>query len=195
MLALDWWNGNRSVLVDADLSGLLIGLTLATEAPEIYRALIEATAFGTRVIVEAFRAGGVAIDRIVACGGLPDRNRVLMQIYADVTGLPIAVAASGQTPAVGAAMFAAVAAGPAAGGYATIGEAARRMAHLRDEVYVPDEANEATYDLLYAEYVRLHDLFGRGLDPAMKNLKRLRLDARAASIIGHPRVPVADVVG
>jgi L-ribulokinase len=181
ILALDWWNGNRSVLVDADLSGLVVGLTVATEAPEIYRALIEATAFGTRVIVEAFRAGGVAIDRIVACGGLPDRNRLLMQIYADVTGLPIRVAASSQTPAVGAAMFAAVAAGPDAGGYDTIEAAARNMAQLRDEGYLPDEANRATYDALYAEYVRLHDLFGRGLDPVMKRLKRLRLDAKAAS--------------
>jgi L-ribulokinase len=193
VLALDWWNGNRSVLVDADLSGLLIGLTVATEAPEIYRALIEATAFGTRVIVEAFRAGGVAVDRIVACGGLPDRNRLLMQIYADVTGLPIAVAASSQTPAVGAAMFAAVAAGPDAGGYATIAAAARRMAHLRDEAYVPDGANRAAYDVLYAEYVRLHDLFGRGLDPAMKTLKRLRLDAKAA-IAPIARESVADGV-
>jgi L-ribulokinase len=179
VLALDWWNGNRSVLVDADLSGLLIGLTLATEAPEIYRALIEATAFGTRVIVDAFRAGGVTIERIVACGGLPDRNRLLMQIYADVTGLPIAVAASGQTPALGAAMFAAVAAGPAAGGHPSIADAARRMAHLRDEAYWPDGATRPAYEALYREYVRLHDLFGRGVDPVMKTLKRLRVEARA----------------
>ena len=125
LLALDWWNGNRSVLVDADLSGLLVGMTLATEAPEIYRALIEATAFGTRVIIEAFEAGGVPIDRVVACGGLPERNRLLMQIYADVTGREWRVAASPQAPALGAAMFGAVAAGPAAGGYARIDEAAR----------------------------------------------------------------------
>ena len=85
-LALDWWNGNRSVLVDADLSGLLVGMTLATKAPEIYRALLEATAFGTRVIVEAFESAGVPVTRIVACGGLPERNELLMQIYADVTG-------------------------------------------------------------------------------------------------------------
>jgi L-ribulokinase len=181
LLALDWWNGNRSILVDTDLSGLLIGLTVATEAPEIYRALIEATAFGTRVIVEAFRAGGVAIDRIVACGGLPDRNRLFMQVYADVTGLPVAVAVSGQTPAVGAAMFAAVAAGPDSGGYPSIGAAAQRMAHLRDERYEPDPANRAAYETLYREYVRLHDLFGRGVDPAMKTLKRLRLEVKDAS--------------
>ena len=105
LLALDWWNGNRSVLVDADLSGLLVGMTLATKAPEIYRALIEATAFGTRVIVEAFESAGVPVTRIVACGGLPERNELLMQIYADVTGRAFSVAASAQTPALGAAMF------------------------------------------------------------------------------------------
>jgi L-ribulokinase len=180
LLALDWWNGNRSVLVDADLSGLLIGLTLATTAPEIYRALIEATAFGTRVIIDAFEKGGVRIDRVVACGGLPERNRLLMQIYADVTGRAFRIASSAQTPALGSAMFAAVAAGPAAGGYASIEDAAGRMAHLRDEVYEPIEANRETYDLLYGEYVRLHDLFGRGGDPAVKTLKRLRLQAAAA---------------
>ena len=86
LLALDWWNGNRSVLVDADLRGLLVGMTLATRAPEIYRALIEATAFGTRVIIEAFESAGVTVDEVVACGGLPERNKLLMQIYADVTG-------------------------------------------------------------------------------------------------------------
>ena len=174
LLALDWWNGNRSILVDADLSGLLVGMTLATQAHEIYRALIEATAFGTRVIVEAFEAGGVPIERIVACGGLPERNRLLMQIYADVTGRSIRVAASSQTPALGAAMFGAVAAGVAQGGYATIEDAATRMARLRDEVYEPSAHNAAIYDQLYAEYLRLHDLFGRGVDPAMRTLKELR---------------------
>jgi L-ribulokinase len=114
LLALDWWNGNRSVLVDAELGGLLVGMTLQTRAPELYRALIEATAFGTRVIVDAFRSAGVAVDRMVACGGLPERNKLLVQIYADVTGLEHAVPVSKQTPALGAAMFGAVAAGAAA---------------------------------------------------------------------------------
>jgi L-ribulokinase len=181
LLALDWWNGNRSVLVDADLSGLLVGLTLATEAPDIYRALIESTAFGTRVIVDAFEAGGVAIDSVVACGGLPDRNPLLMQIYSDVTGRSWRIAASSQTPALGAAMFAAVAAGSAAGGYDTIEAAAAAMAHLREERYDPIEANRLVYDELYREYVRLHDIFGRGGDPALKTLKRLRLEAIGAS--------------
>ncbi len=180
LLALDWWNGNRSVLVDADLSGLLIGMTLSTDAPAIYRALIEATAFGTRVIIDALEAGGVAVDSVVACGGLPDRNPLLMQIYADITGRTWRVAASSQTPALGSAMFAAVAAGPANGGHATIEEAAAVMAHLRDVVYVPDPAHRVMYDALFGEYLRLHDLFGRGEDPAMKTLKRLKVSALAS---------------
>jgi L-ribulokinase len=180
LLALDWWNGNRSVLVDAELGGLLVGMTLQTRAHELYRALIEATAFGTRVIADAFRASGLAVDRIVACGGLPERNRLLMQIYADVTGLEHAVSASEQTPALGAAMFGAVAAGAAAGGYDSIVDASRAMAHLSDRAYRPDSARHAAYDRLYGEYVRLHDLFGRGGDDAMKNLRSIKasVDAR-----------------
>lgn len=178
LLALDWWNGNRSILVDAELTGLIVGATLATDAPAIYRALIEATAFGTRAIVEAFQTAGVAVDEIVACGGLPRRNPFLMQVYADVTGLPISVARSSQTPALGAAMFAAVAAGPERGGYSTIVDAATRMAHLADVVYQPATAHRQTYDDLYAQYVLLHDYFGRAPDGVMKTLKGLR--ARAA---------------
>ena len=111
LLALDWWNGNRSVLVDVDLTGLLIGATLATKPEEIYRALIEATAYGTRMIIETFQANGVPVHEIVATGGLPDRNKLLMQVYADVTGRPIKIGASGQGPALGSAMHGAVAAG------------------------------------------------------------------------------------
>jgi L-ribulokinase len=179
LLALDWWNGNRSVLVDAELGGLLVGMTLQTRAHELYRALIEATAFGTRVIADAFRAAGLRVDRIVACGGLPERNRLLVQIYADVTGLEHAVSASPQTPALGAAMFGAVAAGAAAGGYDSIVDASRAMARLADTVYRPDPAAHAVYDRLYAEYVRLHDLFGRGGDDVMKNLRSIRASAGA----------------
>jgi L-ribulokinase len=174
LLALDWWNGNRSVLVDADLRGLLVGMTLATTPAEISRALIEATAFGTRTIIDAFEASGVAVDALVACGGLPERNRLLMQIYADVTGREIAVAASSQTPALGAAMFGAVAAGSDGGGYDSIVDASRAMAHLADESFVPCAARHEMYDLLYEEYLRLHDLFGRGGDDVMKRLKRLQ---------------------
>jgi len=174
LVALDWWNGNRSVLVDADLTGVLVGATLATRAPEIYRALIESTAFGMRVIIDAFERGGVAVNDIVACGGLPDRNRLLMQIYADVTGRQIRVSASQQAPALGSAMFGAVAAGAAAGGYDTITDAAARMAHLRDEAYVPDRARQAAYEPLFQEYLGLHDYFGRGGNDVMKRLKAMR---------------------
>jgi L-ribulokinase len=179
LLALDWWNGNRSVLVDAELGGLLIGATLATVPEEIYRALIEATAFGTRVIIETFEAHGVPIHEIVACGGLAEKSPLIMQIYADVTGRPFRLSASDQTPALGSAMFGAVAAGAAAGGHATIEDAARAMARLRDQVYEPIAENVAAYDLLYREYVRLHDYFGRGGNDVMKTLRGLRAKALA----------------
>jgi L-ribulokinase len=174
LIALDWWNGNRSVLVDVDLTGLLVGATLATRPEDVYRALIEATAFGTRVIVETFEDNGVAVDEIVACGGLPERNKLLMQIYADVTGREIKVGASPQAPALGSAMFGAVAAGRKAGGYDSILEAARRMARLKEIVYRPDPARATVYGQLYREYVMLHDYFGRGQNDVMKRLKALR---------------------
>ncbi|MGZ6265928.1 MAG: ribulokinase [Candidatus Limnocylindrales bacterium] len=177
LLALDWWNGNRSILVDVNLSGLLVGATLATRAHEIYRALIEATAFGTRVIIDSFASRGVAVDSVVATGGLPERNKLLMQIYADVTGREFRLAASQQTSALGSAMFAAVAAGAEIGGYATILEASRHMASLRDERYRPNPDHRAVYDELYHEYVRLHDMFGRGEVDVMKTLRRLRAAA------------------
>ena len=173
LLALDWWNGNRSVLVDAELRGLLIGMTLLTTPAEIYRALIEATAFGTRVIVEAFESAGVVVDAVVACGGLPERNTLLMQIYADVLGREIVVGASAQAPALGAAMFGAVAAGE----YASIEEAARQMTRAGSKTYRPTVASHAVYDELFREYRRLHDLFGRGGDEVMRNLNRLRRQA------------------
>jgi L-ribulokinase len=179
LLALDWWNGNRSVLVDVDLTGVLLGATLATRAEEIYRALIEATAYGTRVIVEAFQNNGVPVTELVACGGLPEKNKLLMQIYADVTGRDIKVTASKQTPALGSAMFGAVAAGAPAGGFDSIFEAAQYMAHLSDEVYRPIPEHKAAYDRLFAEYMRLHDYFGRGENDVMKRLKAVRDEARA----------------
>jgi len=178
LLAIDWWNGNRSVLVDADLTGVILGMTLATTPEEIYRALIEATAFGTRVIIDAFESKGLAIEELYACGGLPERNQLLMQIYADVTGRNIKVARSSQTPALGSAMFGAVAAGPEAGGYATITEAAARMAGLKDVVYRPDPDRAVIYEELYREYVQLHDYFGRGPNDVMKRLKALRARVR-----------------
>jgi len=179
LLALDWWNGNRSVLVDVDLSGLLLGATLATKAEEIYRALIEATAYGTRVIIDAFEHYGVPINELVACGGLPEKNKLLMQIYSDVTGREMKVTASQQTPALGSAMFGAVAAGQAAGGYDSIYEAVQHMARLKDEVYKPIPENSKAYDKLFAEYLRLHDYFGRGENNVMKTLKHIRDEVRA----------------
>lgn len=178
LLALDWWNGNRSVLVDVDLTGLLIGQTLATTPEEIYRALIEATAYGTRTIIETFNENGVPVREIVATGGLPDRNKLLMQIYADVTGLEIRVAAAQQTPALGSAMFGAVAADKDVGGYDSIYDASKAMAHLRDEVYRPNLTHNKIYDQLYTEYVRLHDYFGRGENDVMKRLKTLKAEVR-----------------
>lgn len=177
LLALDWLNGNRSTLVDVDLSGMIVGLTLASKAPEIYRALVEATAYGTRVIIEALNSNGVPVNEIVACGGLPAKNKLLMQIYADVTGLEFQVSASQQTPALGSAMFGAVAAGRAAGGYASIYDAAQKMAHLKKQVYRPIAANQKVYDALYQEYARLYDYFGRGENNVMKTLKHIRVQA------------------
>ncbi|MGI6207930.1 MAG: ribulokinase [Anaerolineae bacterium] len=181
LLALDWWNGNRSILVDADLTGMLLGATLATKPEEIYLALIEATAYGTRVIIDAFESSGVPINDIVTCGGLPGRNRLLMQVYADVLGRELKVAASQQAGALGSAMHGAVAAGKAAGGYDTIQEAAARMAYLADVVYRPNERAHAVYNRLYQEYRTLHDYFGRGQNDVMKRLKALRMEALASS--------------
>ena len=178
LLALDWWNGNRSVLVDVDLTGLLLGATLATRPEEIYRALIEATAYGTRVIIEAFEEHGVAVNEIVAAGGLPERNKLLMQIYADVTGRTFKVAGTSQAGCLGSAMHAAVAAGADAGGFVAIQDAVAAMAQLKDVAYVPDPAAESVYDRLYAEYRMLHDYYGRGENDVMKRLKQIKAEQR-----------------
>lgn len=174
LLALDWWNGNRSILVDTDLTGLLIGATLLTQPEEIYRALIEATAFGTRVIIEAFENNGVPVNELVACGGLPEKNKLLMQIYADVTGREIKLSASSQTPGLGSAMFGAVAAGAERGGFSDILSASQHMAHLKNESYRPIPENQKAYDPLFAEYVKLHDYYGRGANDVMKRLKEIK---------------------
>ena len=180
LVALDWWNGNRSVLVDVDLTGMLLGATLLTKPEEMYRALIEATAYGTRMIIETFQSNGVPVKEIVATGGLPDHNKLLMQIYADVTGREIKVAAATQVPALGSAMHAAVAAGKAAGGFDSIVDAAKAMARLRDEVYKPNPKAQAVYNKLFAEYVTLHDYFGRGANDVMKRLKALKAEVLQA---------------
>jgi len=182
LLAVDWWNGNRSVLVDADLTGLLVGYTLLTKPEEIYRALLEATAFGTRKIVDEFHRNGVAVNEIYACGGLPQKNKLLMQIYADVTNREIRVAASKQTPALGAAMYGAVAAGTDKGGYDSIVAAARKMARVLDESYKPIPENVAIYEKLFQEYSKLHDYFGRGQNDVMKNLKSIKVEAKQTKV-------------
>lgn len=170
LLALDWWNGNRSVLVDAELSGLIVGLTLGTRAEAIFRALMEATAFGTRRIIEAFTEKEIPIRRLVACGGLAKKNPVMMQIYADITGRPIEVVSSEQTSAMGAAMHGAVAAGV----FKDLHAAARKLVSPPERTYKPNRAHRSIYDALYAEYLKLHDLFGRDPGSTMKALKRLR---------------------
>ncbi|MGC8861964.1 MAG: ribulokinase [Armatimonadota bacterium] len=179
LLALDWWNGNRSVLVDVDLTGMMLGFTLATKPEEIYRALIEATAFGTNIIIDAFQSSGVPVNEIVACGGLPEKNEMLMQIYADVTNREFKVAASAQTCALGSAMWGAVAAGKSRGGYDDINEAAARMARVKDRSFKPDPGAHAVYEKLFAEYRILHDYFGRGQNDVMKRLKALKEEQHA----------------
>jgi L-ribulokinase len=174
LLALDWWNGNRSVLADADLTGLIVGLHLQTKPEEIYRALLEATAFGTRTIIEAFEETGIAIDELYACGGLPQKNRLLMQIYADAAKREIKVADSTQTAALGAAIYAAVAAGSESGGYDRLEEAVRRMTRVKPETFKPDPERAAAYDGLYRMYRELHDHFGRAPGSIMKRLAAMR---------------------
>ena len=174
LLALDWWNGNRSVLVDVDLTGLVLGMTLQTKPEELYRALIEATAYGTRMIVENYRANGVPVREFYASGGISQKDPMTMQIYADVLGMPIKIAGSGQGPALGSAIFAAVAAGKAAGGYNDVFEAARTMGKIKNLVYRPNAENTEAYNKLYAEYTILHDYFGRGENDVMKRLKALK---------------------
>jgi len=178
LVALDWWNGNRSVLVDVDLTGMMLGMTLQTKPEEIYRALIEATAYGTRKIIETFRENGVSVEEFYASGGISQKDPMTMQIYSDVIGLPIKIAGSKQGPALGSAIFAAVAAGEELGGYGDIFQAAAAMGKLKEEVYRPKPENSVVYDKLYAEYNILHDYFGRGVNDVMKRLKDIKKAVR-----------------
>ncbi|MEW6156189.1 MAG: ribulokinase [Verrucomicrobiota bacterium] len=177
LLVLDWWNGNRSVLVDAALTGLLMGATLATRPHEIYRALLEATAFGTRKIIEAFTSQGVRIEELYACGGLAAKNELLLQIYADVTGRAIRKAASAQTSALGAAMHGAVASGI----HPDIHAAAQCMARVDKKIYQPNPESTRVYHRLYAEYTRLHDCFGRDANSVMKVLQRIQRESHGGA--------------
>ena len=174
LVALDWWNGNRSCLVDVDLTGMMVGMTLQTKPEEMYRALIEATAYGTRKIIETFRENGVPVEEFYASGGISQKNPMAMQIYADVIQMPVKIAGSAQGPALGAAIFGAVAAGKEKGGYDSVFEAARVMGKLKDVIYYPNEENSRVYDKLYQEYSILHDYFGRGENDVMKRLKEIK---------------------
>ncbi|MFI1029958.1 ribulokinase [Streptomyces sp. NPDC020951] len=174
LVALDWHSGNRSVLVDHDLSGVLVGQTLSTRPEDIYRALLEATAFGTRTIIDAFESASVPVRELIVAGGLT-KNALLMQIYADVTRRPLGVIGSAQGPALGAAMHAAV----AAGAYPDIRAAAHAMGKVHRGVHLPDPDRAAAYDRLYAEYQLLHDYFGRGANEVMHRLRRMRAEASA----------------
>ena len=173
LVALDWHSGNRSVLVDHDLSGVIVGLTLATRPDEIYLALLESTAFGARTIVEAFTANEVPVTRFIVAGGLL-QNHFLMQLYADVLRRPIDIIGSGQGPALGSAIHAAV----AAGAYPDVHTAAESMGRVDRAVYSPDRQRADVYDRLYAEYRTLHDYFGRGANDVMHRLRAIRRDAQ-----------------
>jgi len=176
LVALDWWNGNRSVLVDVDLTGMMLGMTLQTKPEDMYRALIEATAYGTRMIIENYREHGVAVEAFYASGGISQKNALMMQIYADVLNMDILIAGTAQGPALGSAIFGAVAAGKAAGGYDDVFAGARDMGQVKNEVYHPVAENVKTYDRLFAEYRVLHDYFGRGANDVMKRLKALKAE-------------------
>jgi L-ribulokinase len=169
LVALDWHSGNRSVLVDHELSGLVIGATLTTTAEQIYRALLEATAFGTRIIVDTFAKSGVPVKEFIVAGGLL-KNAFLMQVYSDVTRLPISTIDTDQGPALGSAIHAAVAAGV----YSNVNQAAEVMGRVNKHVYTPNEERAKQYDALYREYLELHDYFGRGANNVMKRLKQMK---------------------
>jgi L-ribulokinase len=174
LLALDWNNGNRTILVDPLLSGLLVGQTLHTTAPEVYRALVEATALGALTIIRRFEEYGMAVHEVVNCGGIAEKNPFVMQIYADVCNRPMKVSRSAQTCALGAAIFGAV----VGGAYRSVEQAQRRMTGVRPQVFRPNKAAK-TYAELYVLYRTLHDGFGTSgfsgrLDRVMKDLIAIR---------------------
>jgi L-ribulokinase len=178
LLALDWNNGNRTILVDVRLSGLLIGQTLHTQAHEIYRALIEATAFGALTIINRIEEYGVKVEEVMNCGGLAAKNPFLMQIYADITGRPMKVSRSDQTCALGAAIFGATAAGKEEGGFSTVEEAQEALTGIK-ETYEPASEKNNVYKEIFRLYSQLHDAFGTDswsgiLNNVMKDLIALR---------------------
>ena len=181
LIALDWHGGNRSVLVDTNLSGTVIGATLTTRPEEVYRALVESTAFGARTIIETFAASGVPVTEFIAAGGLI-KNDWLMQIYSDVLRMPVSTIGSEQGPALGSAIHAAV----AAGAYPDVHAAGEVMGRLNENAFTPDEARADAYDALFSEYTLLHDYFGRGGNDVMHRLKAMKRDAFATGVAPAP---------
>jgi L-ribulokinase len=181
LLALDWHNGNRTVLVDQRLTGTIVGLSLHTTPAEVYRAMLEATAFGSRMIVERVEEYGVKVQRVVNCGGIATRNPLTMQIYADVFNRPVAVSRSTQTCALGAAIAGAVVAGKSRGGHANFADAIAAMTGVQEKIFVPNPARAAIYERLFALYRKLHDAFGiRGTCIDLSNVMKELLDIRDA---------------
>ena len=183
LLALDWHNGNRTVLVDPRLTGMLVGMTLHTTPAEMYRALIEATAFGARVIMERLGEYGVKTERVINCGGIAMKNPMVMQILADVMNTAMEVSASEQTCALGSAMAGAVVAGKAAGGHADFADATKAMTRVKDAKFTPNAERVKVYNRLFALYKQVHDAFGtkdyqHSLYNVMKDLLALRDEVR-----------------
>jgi len=185
LMALDWNNGNRTILVDTRLTGLILGQTLHTTRADVYRALIEATAYGARAIVERLREYGISIDRVVCCGGIAEKNDLFMQIYADVLGQPMLIAGSPQTPALGAAVSAAVTAGSAAGGYDSWTAAQDRMTTIKSQRFEPRPDAKVVYDELYGIYRELHDAFGgvSGARPELPSLMKRLLAIKEKTVV------------
>ncbi len=173
LICLDWFNGNRSILGDADLSGVILGLTLQTKPEEIYRGLLESSVFGTRRILEQIEAGGISIDEIIACGGIALKDKFMMQMFADITNRPIRVCASTQGPALSMAMYASVAAGE----YKTLEDAVNVMAKMSDITYLPNPENHCVYNEIYEQYKIVHDTFGLQ-NKVMKRLKEIQAEGK-----------------
>ena len=181
LVALDWWNGNRTILCDADLSGVIVGLTLATTPAEVYRALLESVAFGTRRIIENLIEHGVPISEIVACGGIAERSSLMMQLLADVTGLEVSIPDSSQIPARGSAVCAALAAGASKGGFDDFETAVSALRPAISQRYEPSPQAHETYDEVYSVFGSLHDALGRDHVEWLHHLKQIRLAALAKS--------------
>ena len=182
LLALDWHNGNRTILVDQRLTGMIVGLTLHSTPAEIYRALVEATAYGSRTIIERHEEYGIKVQRVVNCGGIAAKNPMVMQIYADVLNRPVAISRSTQTCALGSAVAAAVVAGKAAGGYADFATATKAMTGVQKKVFTPIAKNAATYEKLYGMYKQVHDAFGvKGHSADISNVMKDLLNIRDAT--------------